>query len=621
MPITLGSNIASLITQRALLRASDGVSKALERLSSGLRINRASDDAAGLAVASSLNSEARIFAQGIRNINDGLNLLQIAEGAVSSLGDIVTRQQELATQAANGAYSSTQRRALDTELQALAQEYNRIVHSTSFNGAMLLDQSFGTSSIQAGYSSIEFSLGAGLAQVVGDGTFQAAVSFGTGLVNSSTLVAADFDQDGYLDIATTGQGTSIGVRLANADGSFKAGVNYTRGNGATGGTLSVADINNDSIVDLVTTDSSALTISILLGNANGSFKARISSPLSFGPSAHLASDLNSDGKIDLFIGDGTDRVQLLYGNGDGTFSTGASYFADADAHEFAYADFTEDGYSDLLVAYSGFDVMLLVANADGSFQAPSSFLLGGGVAARSVAVEDFNNDGFLDFAAGIPSVALSVRLGNGNGTFRATQSYAVSIGDFQGQVLALDLNADGAIDLVSTADANAVNVLLGNGNGTFGASITYPTGVVPEDVVAADMNRDGAIDLVTVDNTPNTFSILYANTRTISDQPSMSIRTVSDARSALTRLEILQTQVGLEKAAIGNTQSRFAVAASHLQTTELNYRTAASRIIDADVAAEAAQLTRQRILQTTAAAILAQANQEPALALRLLSLK
>ncbi|HNL07097.1 MAG TPA: hypothetical protein PKH93_05940, partial [Chitinophagales bacterium] len=119
-----------------------------------------------------------------------------ADGAVSSLQDIVTRQTELATQAANGVYSTKQRSALDNEFQALAAEYDRIVHSVSYNGTKLLDQTFGTSSVQAGYSSIQFSLGDELAQTAGDGTFQAAVSFAGGFATVSALKIADFNQDG-----------------------------------------------------------------------------------------------------------------------------------------------------------------------------------------------------------------------------------------------------------------------------------------------------------------------------------------------------------------------------------------------------------------------------------------
>ncbi len=102
MAITLGSNIASLQAQRQLFKTEQNLSTVFERLSSGQRINRASDDAAGLAISESLNTDRRVFNQGIRNLNDGLSVLNIADSTVAELSGIVIRIQELAEQAANG---------------------------------------------------------------------------------------------------------------------------------------------------------------------------------------------------------------------------------------------------------------------------------------------------------------------------------------------------------------------------------------------------------------------------------------------------------------------------------------------------------------------------------------
>ena len=129
MPITIGTNIASMRAQRQLGKATEQLSSAYERLSSGQRINHASDDAAGLAVATSLKSDARIFSQGVRNFNDGISLLNVSQSALQALSSIVARQQELAEQAANGTYTSSQRSALNTEASALTSEYNRIVQT------------------------------------------------------------------------------------------------------------------------------------------------------------------------------------------------------------------------------------------------------------------------------------------------------------------------------------------------------------------------------------------------------------------------------------------------------------------------------------------------------------
>jgi len=120
MTIRIGSNIASLTAQRRLGEADSALSKTFERLSSGQRINRASDDAAGLAIADDLKAKGRIYTQGIRNGNDGISLLNIADSAIDALTGVVTRIRELSEQSANGTYSNQQRAALDAEAQALS---------------------------------------------------------------------------------------------------------------------------------------------------------------------------------------------------------------------------------------------------------------------------------------------------------------------------------------------------------------------------------------------------------------------------------------------------------------------------------------------------------------------
>lgn len=138
MVISLGSNLASLRAQRALDRHSFTLSTAYERLSSGQRINRASDDAAGLAIADTLRVNAGLQRVAQRNINDAISMLNITDGALDSQLQILTRLKELASQAANGTYSAQQRSALSTEYRSLLKEFGRIGDTTSFNGLRLL---------------------------------------------------------------------------------------------------------------------------------------------------------------------------------------------------------------------------------------------------------------------------------------------------------------------------------------------------------------------------------------------------------------------------------------------------------------------------------------------------
>jgi flagellin len=152
MPITINTNIASLNAQRRLAGSTAQLQKSFERLSSGLRIVRAADDAAGLAIADSLRSDQRIASVAIRNANDGISLISIADGALGEMASVLTRMAELAEQSANGVLTSVQRSALSNEFIALGSEIERIAVTTEFNGLKLL--SGGTQvSLQIGFNS------------------------------------------------------------------------------------------------------------------------------------------------------------------------------------------------------------------------------------------------------------------------------------------------------------------------------------------------------------------------------------------------------------------------------------------------------------------------------------
>lgn len=152
MSITIGSNIQSLQAQRKLGNATSKLSTSYERLSSGMRINKASDDAAGLAIADALKADQRVAAVAIRNANDGISAVAIADAALGQIGDVLARLAELSEQSANGVYSNVQRSALQNEFSSLASEIERIAVTTEFNGVGLLSGSQGVT-LQVGFDS------------------------------------------------------------------------------------------------------------------------------------------------------------------------------------------------------------------------------------------------------------------------------------------------------------------------------------------------------------------------------------------------------------------------------------------------------------------------------------
>jgi len=153
MGIRINTNVSSLNTQRHLSNNSNQFKKSMEKLSSGLRINRAGDDAAGLAISEGLKADIRALDQASRNAADGISMVQVAEGAMDEVSNTLLRMKELAEQSANGTLSDTDRGYLDSEYTALSSEIDRIAAGTEFNGVSLLDGSGGSVNIQVGIES------------------------------------------------------------------------------------------------------------------------------------------------------------------------------------------------------------------------------------------------------------------------------------------------------------------------------------------------------------------------------------------------------------------------------------------------------------------------------------
>jgi flagellin len=233
MPINLGSNIASLKAQRTLAISSERLARTYEKLSSGQRINRASDDAAGLAIADALTANARIAAVAVRNANDGISTIGIADSALGAVGNVLTRLAELAEQSANGVFSSSQRSALQNEFTALGSEIERIAVTTEFNGVKLL--SGGSELVlQVGFNSASTSQ---ISFTGVQGTLQALGLANSGQSNLSFSISG----------ASLDEGQSASRLALDAINSAITSLASTRGVlGATESRLQVA-INNLSV--------------------------------------------------------------------------------------------------------------------------------------------------------------------------------------------------------------------------------------------------------------------------------------------------------------------------------------------------------------------------------------
>ncbi len=150
MALSVQTNTAALTAQRSLASTDNMLSTSMARLSSGLRVNSAKDDAAGLAIAERMNAQVRGMNVGIRNASDGISMAQTAEGALGSIGDLMQRMRELSVQSANGTNTASDRANLDAEFQQLGEEVTRVITSTEFNGLAVLGADAGTFNFQVG---------------------------------------------------------------------------------------------------------------------------------------------------------------------------------------------------------------------------------------------------------------------------------------------------------------------------------------------------------------------------------------------------------------------------------------------------------------------------------------
>jgi len=279
MPAIINTNIASLNAQRNLNTSQGALQTSLQRLSSGLRINSARDDAAGMAIADRMTSQIRGLNQAARNANDGISLAQTAEGALSEVSNNLQRIRELAIQSANSTNSSSDRASLDAEAQQLIAEITRVASQTSFNGLNLLDGTFTSQSFQVGANANQTIAVNSIADARATGLGSNILVAGGTVMGTTKAAAADLTGgntiavEAALTVTTVNGGTTAAFGYA-AGADAKAIAAAINTNAASVGVSATA--SNSATLSGV---SAAGTISFTLGGtASAAISAAVTDP-------------------------------------------------------------------------------------------------------------------------------------------------------------------------------------------------------------------------------------------------------------------------------------------------------------------------------------------------------
>ncbi len=496
MPQVINTNIASLNAQRNLNTSQTAQSTAIQRLSSGLRINSAKDDAAGLAISDRMTAQIRGLTQAARNANDGVSLAQTAEGALSQSGALLQRMRELSIQSANATNSASDRAALQSEVNQIKDELNRVASTTTFNGLKILD---GT------YQNQKFQVGANANETIG--------------VSLSGVAATDLANYGVTGVNTsanqgTGQGTAAATSLP---------------------------ANNTIATQTVTVSGSKGTGTVSVTG---------------GDSAYTVAN----------------KVNLTSG------TTGVS----------------ADAYNELtLGTLSENTTVTLTLGTGGSTATVSAAVTTTDLSALSKSINNVTG-----------TTGITAEVSGGTITLKQAEGKDIRLSDFGvtdggGTIVVTPLGADAVTLTDGGGDTDSTIV---SGRVVFSSSETYS-------VSSSVANTAGSI----VDAAAAT-----AVSATASLVSSIDIGTATGAQSALDVIDSGLARVNGIRADLGAIQTRFELAINNLQTTSENLSAARSRIVDADFAAETANLTRAQILQQAGVAMLAQANALPQNVLALL---
>lgn len=569
MPQVINTNIASLNAQRNLNKSQGALHTSLQRLSSGMRINSAKDDAAGLAISERFTAQIRGLNQAVRNSNDGISLAQTAEGALGEVTNNLQRVRELAVQSANATNSASDRAAMQQEVSQLISEIDRVAGQTNFNGVKLLDGSF---------SAVSFQVGANVGETIAITSISDATKAGLGLdIGSASATSTTVGATALVEGDLTINGTDVGA--VAADAKLIAEAIAATGSNVAATATNVQTVAFASVVGtaLTATDSSA----------SGAFTGHT------GTAGGDGYDLTVDG-----------TSVLSYAESVGVDLAAA----DIDVAVSAFVSASSGAYTAAGTAAAG---DLVISKADGSdmtIAETGTLAAAKGFAGAFVATHTGGTALTVpSYGLTVDGTALSLGAAGADATITGAE-LATMISGVRG------FSATFSSGNLTITKADGSNFTLAEtGTDSAGAEGVAATGATYRGTVEVTSNGE---DLVIGGTTPGNAGLTAATT--VADGNGLSVETVAGANALITAVDAALDTVNGSRATLGAIQNRFESVVTSLQTTSESMSAARSRIQDTDFAAETATLTKAQILQQAGMAMMAQANSLPQSVLSLL---
>ena len=565
MAMVINTNVSSLTAQRALAESNAELQTAMERLSTGSKINSAADDAAGLAMTQRMTAQVKGLAMAVKNANDGQALTQSIEGALGEVSDMLQRMRELALQAANGTNSSADRTFLQSEVNLLIQEISRVATNTRYNGELILDGTFLNKALQVGIEegeNIIFSVESVAAESVGAHTL---VGNGIGAAPAaadpaanSTTIEDDIEIFGFLGTKST--------EASTGDSAKQTAVKINNLTGETG-----VKAYAKTFASLASSSATAKTYSVKVnGYSTGNF-------------------VISSGDVESAV----DAINQISGSTGVTASSSGNkvILFDSDGDDITVENTqTLSGHSDLVVAKLGEDG--LVTNVVG--QEISLAVAGGSDATRvtgtikMVSANPFSIDQkFAKSGGNTDDTTLSSNASSGATTIAFTSVADFAVGD------AFRLDGE------STSTTHYIT-------GISGTNVTFTPALTGAVSSGEEIYKDSG------------YYTDAASTSSLKNLTQININTAINAGDSISIIDAALDKVAQMRSDLGAIENRLAYTVSNLMNIAEKTADARSRLDDADYALESARLAKAQVVQQAGTSMLAQANQMTQLVLDLL---